>query len=223
MAQRVPRVLKIQPAAGAAAEEGFGFKLIGGIPIIVESVLPGSRAEAAGLLPGDRIVGVNGDAVNGLPHLRIIELIKKTPSTAPLRLIAVNDGPDAVSTLRQVKSDPKAADLNPVSTPSPSRLPRITAEAKISGKKRPVASPTRKETPIKTPIKSERSTTKVCLISRNTSFPTDKLALGRRFRWRARLGQARRRNLMVWTVPGPDRMRLDDETSETVPHAAQGQ
>eukprot|EP00038_Savillea_parva_P000040 m.93777 g.93777 ORF g.93777 m.93777 type:complete len:949 (-) comp10016_c0_seq2:14-2860(-) len=127
MAQRVPRVVKIQPAKLVPdAPPGFGFKLIGGIPVLVESVVPGSRAEAAGLIPGDRIVGINGNAVNGLPHLEIVERIKKTPPTSPLRLVAVNDGPEAVGLLREAQNDPDRAASPPsaLSTPSPSRLPR---------------------------------------------------------------------------------------------------
>ena len=53
---------------------GFGFVLKGVEPVWIESVLPGSPADKAGLCPGDAILDVNGKDVRLVVWLLIIKL-----------------------------------------------------------------------------------------------------------------------------------------------------
>ena len=57
---------------------GIGFRIYSaGPPVTVLCTFPGSPAEQAGLLPGDRIIGVDGEDTTGLGQNDIIEKIKR--------------------------------------------------------------------------------------------------------------------------------------------------
>lgn len=84
-------------AENRADREGFG-----GIGVIIESHPDGARvdslfqgepAAAAGLLPGDRILSVDGSSIAGLPLSRIARLLRG-PIEAPVALLIDRDGLD---------------------------------------------------------------------------------------------------------------------------------
>jgi S1-C subfamily serine protease len=56
----------------------------------VRRVAPGSAAAAAGLRPGDRILAVNGEAVQRAGQ--VILRVARHPATEPLRLTIERDG-----------------------------------------------------------------------------------------------------------------------------------
>jgi len=57
-------------------QEGFGFTLSKEMPVFVNSVSPGSSADRAGILSGDRIIKVNGVSVVGHKHNEVVEMIR---------------------------------------------------------------------------------------------------------------------------------------------------
>ncbi|XP_020850926.1 rhophilin-1 isoform X1 [Phascolarctos cinereus] len=56
-------------------EGGFGFTLRGDSPVLIAAVIPGSRAEAAGLKEGDYIVSVNGEPCKWGKHSEVVALL----------------------------------------------------------------------------------------------------------------------------------------------------
>ncbi|XP_077980007.1 delphilin-like [Glandiceps talaboti] len=62
----------------------FGFTLTGQNPVIVESVDPGGPALKGGLMPGDKILELNGLDVAKKTHSQLIELLKGSGNTPTL-------------------------------------------------------------------------------------------------------------------------------------------
>ncbi|XP_074120083.1 rhophilin-1-like [Sminthopsis crassicaudata] len=56
-------------------EGGFGFTLRGDSPVLIAAVIPGGRAEAAGLKEGDYIVSVNGEPCKWGKHSEVVALL----------------------------------------------------------------------------------------------------------------------------------------------------
>ncbi len=85
-------------AAGPLANFLFAWVLLVGLfstvgqrftPPVVDEVMPQSAAEAAGILPGDRIVELNGARIERFEDLQ--RLVSQRPGV-PLRLVALRDG-----------------------------------------------------------------------------------------------------------------------------------
>lgn len=55
--------------------------------IFIKHVRPQSPASAAGLMPGDRVVSVNGQTIADLPYAEVVQLIQN--SSAYLHLLVV--------------------------------------------------------------------------------------------------------------------------------------
>ncbi|KAL1462625.1 hypothetical protein WDU94_014447 [Cyamophila willieti] len=55
--------------------------------IFIKHVRPHSPASAAGLMPGDRVVSVNGQTIADLPYVEVVQLIQNSP--AYLHLLVV--------------------------------------------------------------------------------------------------------------------------------------
>jgi hypothetical protein len=97
---------------------GIGITLVGGNHIspldlgcFVESIIPGSPADQDGRIqPGDRIIAINGKSVEGLPHHRVVALIRDSHQHVAL-LVSQPLNPMEVPDL-----------LSRDSSPSPNRL-----------------------------------------------------------------------------------------------------
>jgi predicted metalloprotease with PDZ domain len=63
-------VAQARPAVPPAAWIGVTLRSDPGGGVFVESVVPGSPAANSGLLPGDRVIGVDGQAINSPTELR---------------------------------------------------------------------------------------------------------------------------------------------------------
>lgn len=91
---KVPRVREIVVKRNQSG--GFGFSLRkgtipeqgGGPPRVVTFAEPGNGlgSNLTGLLPGDRLVEVNGENIEKLSREEIVELIKKSPDTMTLKV-----------------------------------------------------------------------------------------------------------------------------------------
>ncbi|XP_068825264.1 delphilin isoform X3 [Capricornis sumatraensis] len=71
------------PATNQGWPEDFGFRLGGSGPCFVLEVVEGSSAHAGGLRPGDQILEVEGLAVGGLSHERLVRLARRCPRVPP--------------------------------------------------------------------------------------------------------------------------------------------
>lgn len=68
-------------------EHGIGLTIVGGesagkldLGIFVRSITPGGPADRDGRLrTGDRIISINGQSLEGMPHHRAVELIRESP------------------------------------------------------------------------------------------------------------------------------------------------
>ena len=75
-------------------EYGIGITIVGGentgkldLGVFVRSVTPGGPADLDGRVrPGDRIIAVNGQSLEGMPHHVAVELIRDSPSMVQLML-----------------------------------------------------------------------------------------------------------------------------------------
>uniref|UniRef100_F6RKI8 Rhophilin Rho GTPase binding protein 1 n=1 Tax=Monodelphis domestica TaxID=13616 RepID=F6RKI8_MONDO len=63
------------PTRLTRGEGGFGFTLRGDSPVLIAAVIPGGRAEAAGLKEGDYIVSVNGEPCKWGKHSEVVALL----------------------------------------------------------------------------------------------------------------------------------------------------
>eukprot|EP00040_Diaphanoeca_grandis_P001223 m.275215 g.275215 ORF g.275215 m.275215 type:complete len:330 (-) comp116889_c0_seq1:1-990(-) len=80
-----PRVISF-----SARPDGFGFEVVGNGPVFVEVVNTDGAAAMAGLVPGDRLVGINGARVSRSSHDDVVGLIRQARTS--LRLVVINDG-----------------------------------------------------------------------------------------------------------------------------------
>lgn len=63
--------------------EAFGFKIGGKVPVVIISVQENSVAQQAGLQPGDQILELNGENVQGLTKDQITLLAKRSTRIPP--------------------------------------------------------------------------------------------------------------------------------------------
>lgn len=55
--------------------------------IFIKHVRPHSPAAAAGLVPGDRVVSVNGQTIADVPYADVVSLIQNSPSCLHLLVV----------------------------------------------------------------------------------------------------------------------------------------
>ncbi|XP_030631589.1 delphilin [Chanos chanos] len=86
------------PATGAnqrtirvyRGKKSFGFTLRGHAPVCIDSVIPGSPAEACGLKPGDRILFLNGLDMRNCSHEKVVSMLQ---GSGAMPTLVVEDGP----------------------------------------------------------------------------------------------------------------------------------
>ena len=87
--------------------EGVGITIVGGentgkldLGIFVRSVTPGGPADQDGRVhPGDRIIAINGQSLEGIPHHKAVDMIRESPPLVQLLLSQPQSS--AISHLRQ--------------------------------------------------------------------------------------------------------------------------
>ncbi|XP_062386922.1 delphilin [Sardina pilchardus] len=70
--------------------QSFGFTLRGHAPVWIDSVIPGSPAEQAGLKPGDRILFLNGLDMRSCSHEKVVSMLQ---GSGAMPTLVVEDGP----------------------------------------------------------------------------------------------------------------------------------
>ncbi|XP_061079298.1 delphilin [Conger conger] len=69
--------------------KSFGFTLRGHAPVWIDSVIPGSPADKAGLKPGDRILFLNGLDMRTCPHEKVVSMLQ---GSGAMPTLLVEDG-----------------------------------------------------------------------------------------------------------------------------------
>ncbi|XP_033999091.1 delphilin [Trematomus bernacchii] len=76
----------------------FGFTLRGHAPVWIDSVIPGSPADKAGLKPGDRIMFLNGLDMRTSSHEKVVSMLQ---GSGAMPTLVVEDGPPSFSLSEQ--------------------------------------------------------------------------------------------------------------------------
>ncbi|XP_016139635.1 delphilin-like isoform X2 [Sinocyclocheilus grahami] len=71
-------------------KKSFGFTLRGHAPVWIDSVMPGSPAEACGLKPGDRILFLNGLDMRNCSHEKVVSMLQ---GSGAMPTLVVEEGP----------------------------------------------------------------------------------------------------------------------------------
>lgn len=95
-------------------QKGLGVNIVGGentggldLGIFVQSLVPGGPAARDGRLrAGDRIIAINGQSLEGMPHSVAMELIRQSPPTVQLMVSqSLHRPPDYSSDLEDSLED----------------------------------------------------------------------------------------------------------------------
>uniref|UniRef100_A0A667ZB05 Grid2 interacting protein n=1 Tax=Myripristis murdjan TaxID=586833 RepID=A0A667ZB05_9TELE len=76
----------------------FGFTLRGHAPVWIDSVIPGSPADKAGLKPGDRILFLNGLDMRTCSHEKVVSMLQ---GSGAMPTLVVEDGPPTFTLAEQ--------------------------------------------------------------------------------------------------------------------------
>ncbi|XP_024128095.1 delphilin isoform X3 [Oryzias melastigma] len=76
----------------------FGFTLRGHAPVWIDSVIPGSPADKAGLKPGDRILFLNGLDMRTSSHEKVVSMLQ---GSGAMPTLVVEEGPSTFSIAEQ--------------------------------------------------------------------------------------------------------------------------
>uniref|UniRef100_A0A8C7YVT5 Glutamate receptor, ionotropic, delta 2 (Grid2) interacting protein, a n=1 Tax=Oryzias sinensis TaxID=183150 RepID=A0A8C7YVT5_9TELE len=76
----------------------FGFTLRGHAPVWIDSVIPGSPADKAGLKPGDRILFLNGLDMRTSSHEKVVSMLQ---GSGAMPTLVVEEGPSTFSMAEQ--------------------------------------------------------------------------------------------------------------------------
>uniref|UniRef100_A0A3Q1JKJ8 Glutamate receptor, ionotropic, delta 2 (Grid2) interacting protein, a n=1 Tax=Anabas testudineus TaxID=64144 RepID=A0A3Q1JKJ8_ANATE len=76
----------------------FGFTLRGHAPVWIDSVIPGSPADKAGLKPGDRILFLNGLDMRTSSHEKVVSMLQ---GSGAMPTLVVEDGPPSFTLAEQ--------------------------------------------------------------------------------------------------------------------------
>uniref|UniRef100_A0A9J7XEH8 Glutamate receptor, ionotropic, delta 2 (Grid2) interacting protein, b n=1 Tax=Cyprinus carpio carpio TaxID=630221 RepID=A0A9J7XEH8_CYPCA len=71
-------------------KKSFGFTLRGHAPVWIDSVMPGSPAEACGLKPGDRLLFINGLDMRNCSHEKVVSMLQ---GSGAMPSLVVEEGP----------------------------------------------------------------------------------------------------------------------------------
>uniref|UniRef100_A0A8C2E547 Glutamate receptor, ionotropic, delta 2 (Grid2) interacting protein, b n=1 Tax=Cyprinus carpio TaxID=7962 RepID=A0A8C2E547_CYPCA len=71
-------------------KKSFGFTLRGHDPVWIDSVMPGSPAEACGLKPGDRLLFINGLDMRNCSHEKVVSMLQ---GSGAMPSLVVEEGP----------------------------------------------------------------------------------------------------------------------------------
>uniref|UniRef100_A0A671RCX1 Delphilin-like n=1 Tax=Sinocyclocheilus anshuiensis TaxID=1608454 RepID=A0A671RCX1_9TELE len=71
-------------------KKSFGFTLRGHAPVWIDSVMPGSPAEACGLKPGDRILFLNGLDMRNCSHEKVVSMLQ---GSGAMPTLVLEEGP----------------------------------------------------------------------------------------------------------------------------------
>ncbi|XP_016126061.1 delphilin isoform X4 [Sinocyclocheilus grahami] len=71
-------------------KKSFGFTLRGHAPVWIDSVIPGSPAEACGLKPGDRILFLNGLDMRNCSHEKVVSMLQ---GSGAMPTLVLEEGP----------------------------------------------------------------------------------------------------------------------------------
>uniref|UniRef100_A0A8C1DQ91 Glutamate receptor, ionotropic, delta 2 (Grid2) interacting protein, a n=2 Tax=Cyprinus carpio TaxID=7962 RepID=A0A8C1DQ91_CYPCA len=85
--------------------QSFGFTLRGHAPVWIDSVIPGSPAEKAGLKPGDRILFLNGLDMRSCSHEKVVSMLQ---GSGAMPSLVVEDGPPAFT-----MTEPELVEVSP--------------------------------------------------------------------------------------------------------------
>ncbi|XP_051988708.1 delphilin-like [Xyrauchen texanus] len=87
--------------------QSFGFTLRGHAPVWIDSVIPGSPAEKAGLKPGDRILFLNGLDMRSCSHEKVVSMLQ---GSGAMPSLVVEDEPPAftMNETKQVEVSPRS-------------------------------------------------------------------------------------------------------------------
>uniref|UniRef100_A0A671MQK7 Glutamate receptor, ionotropic, delta 2 (Grid2) interacting protein, a n=1 Tax=Sinocyclocheilus anshuiensis TaxID=1608454 RepID=A0A671MQK7_9TELE len=85
--------------------QSFGFTLRGHAPVWIDSVIPGSPAEKAGLKPGDRILFLNGLDMRSCSHEKVVSMLQ---GSGAMPSLVVEDGPPAFT-----MTEPEHVEVSP--------------------------------------------------------------------------------------------------------------
>ncbi|XP_051995096.1 delphilin isoform X1 [Xyrauchen texanus] len=96
-ARRTVRVYK--------GNQSFGFTLRGHAPVWIDSVIPGSPAEKAGLKHGDRILFLNGLDMRSCSHEKVVSMLQ---GSGAMPSLVVEDGPPAFT-----MTEPEQVEMSP--------------------------------------------------------------------------------------------------------------
>uniref|UniRef100_A0A9J8A198 Glutamate receptor, ionotropic, delta 2 (Grid2) interacting protein, a n=1 Tax=Cyprinus carpio carpio TaxID=630221 RepID=A0A9J8A198_CYPCA len=87
--------------------QSFGFTLRGHAPVWIDSVIPGSPAEKAGLKPGDRILFLNGLDMRNCSHEKVVSMLQ---GSGAMPSLVVEDGLPAFTV-----NEPEQVEVSPCS------------------------------------------------------------------------------------------------------------
>ncbi|XP_016126062.1 delphilin isoform X5 [Sinocyclocheilus grahami] len=83
-------ILNIRTIRVYRGKKSFGFTLRGHAPVWIDSVIPGSPAEACGLKPGDRILFLNGLDMRNCSHEKVVSMLQ---GSGAMPTLVLEEGP----------------------------------------------------------------------------------------------------------------------------------
>ncbi|XP_045505058.1 rhophilin-2 isoform X2 [Colias croceus] len=113
------------------SEEGFGFSVRGGAPVVIAAVEPNSLADMAGMREGDFIISIGDKDVKWSSHEEVVQLIQQAEDSLTLRLAtpmdknAVKASPDTSRQSSSTNGSVSAASTSSGSTAATNRSKRL--------------------------------------------------------------------------------------------------
>ncbi|XP_074647744.1 tyrosine-protein phosphatase non-receptor type 13-like isoform X2 [Tubulanus polymorphus] len=106
-------------------KHGIGITIVGGentsrldLGIFVKSVTPAGPADLDGRVhPGDRIIAINGQSLEGLPHYKAVELIRDSPNPVQLLLSQPIHPDPKLDVIELMRNRGMSPAMSPVTSP----------------------------------------------------------------------------------------------------------
>ncbi|XP_047505600.1 rhophilin-2 isoform X1 [Pieris napi] len=121
-------------------EEGFGFTVRGGAPVVIAAVEPNSLADMAGMREGDFIISIGDTDVKWSSHEAVVALIQRAGRTLTLRLATPMDSGSNKSSPETSRQSSTPGSVSAASTSSGS----TGATARSSARRMPSWNPFRR-------------------------------------------------------------------------------